>query len=98
MTTKNKPHRCAGEGSIYKDTTRNRWIAQVTVGFDGRTGRVIKRTKYTRTRKAAQAALEELKEKYASQTAILASKMTVGLTLIPSHIYGRIQRPDIKSC
>ena len=81
MTTKNKPHRCAGEGSIYKDTTRNRWIAQVTVGFDGRTGRVIKRTKYTRTRKAAQTALEELKEKYASQTAILASKMTVGVWL-----------------
>lgn len=95
MTTiKKSAHRCAGEGSIYKDSTRDRWVAQITVGFDGRTGRLIKRTKYTRTRKEAQAALAELKEKYASQTALLACSMTVGQWL--DRWFDTYSRPHIR--
>ena len=82
MTTKSKTaHRGAGEGSIYKDQAHGRWVAQVSVGYDGRTGRLIKRTKTARTRKEAQAALTALKEKYINQTAILASRMTVATWL-----------------
>ena len=66
----------------------------MTVGFDGRTGRIIKRTKYTRTRKEAQAALAMLKEKYTSQTAILASSMTVGLWL--DRWFDTYSRPHIR--
>ena len=63
MTTQSKStHRGAGEGTIYKDTARNRWVAQVTVGYDGRTGRLIRRSKSARTRKEAQAALDERRE------------------------------------
>ena len=55
MTTQSKStHRGAGEGTIYKDTARNRWVAQVTVGYDGRTGRLIRRSKSARTRKEAR--------------------------------------------
>ena len=78
MTTQKTTHRGAGEGTIYKDTARNRWVAQITVGYDGRTGRLIRRSKSARTRKEAQVALEELKEKFASSTAILASRLNVG--------------------
>ena len=95
MTTQSKStHRGAGEGTIYKDTARNRWVAQVTVGYDGRTGRLIRRSKSARTRKEAQAALAALKEKYASQTAILASRMTVGLWL--DRWFDTYSRPHIR--
>ena len=95
MTTKNKTsHRGAGEGSIYKDQAHDRWIAQVSVGYDGRTGRLIKRTKTARTRKEAQAALARLKEKYISQTAILASQMTVATWL--DRWFETYSRPHIR--
>ena len=82
MTTQNRnSHRGAGEGTIYKDVKRNRWVAQVTVGYDGQTGRLIRRSKSARTRKEAMVALAALQEKYTSQAAIFASKMTVGLWL-----------------
>ena len=75
MTT--KKHRPAGDGSIYKDEKRGRWIAQFQVGYDSRTGRAIKRTRTCTTQKEAREALDALREKYASQASILAENMTV---------------------
>ena len=75
MTT--KKHRPAGDGSIYKDEKRGRWIAQFQVGYDSRTGRAIKRTRTCTTQKEAREALDTLREKYASQASILAENMTV---------------------
>ena len=61
MTT--KKHRPAGDGSIYKDEKRGRWIAQFQVGYDSRTGRAIKRTRTCTTQKEAREALASLREK-----------------------------------
>lgn len=77
MTTNPKHHRPAGDGSIYKDEKRGRWIAQLRVGYDGRTGRSIKRTRACLTQKEARQALDDLREKYANQAAVLADHMTV---------------------
>lgn len=77
MTTNKKHYRPAGDGSIYKDEKRGRWIAQLHIGYDSRSGRSIKRTRTCSTQKEAREALASLREKYTSQTALLADRLTV---------------------
>lgn len=52
-----------GEGSIYKDGSRGRWVAQVTAGYDEK-GRAQLRRRYCKTRAAASAALADLQRRY----------------------------------
>ncbi|MBQ1615597.1 MAG: hypothetical protein II089_13290, partial [Selenomonas sp.] len=77
MTTKKNTRRPHGDGSIYHDEKKGRWIAQYNVGYDGKTGRTVKRIKACRTQKAARAALEELALKYANPGALEADHLTV---------------------
>ena len=77
MTTKKNTRRPHGDGSIYRDAKKGRWIAQFNVGYDGKTGRLIKRTKTCRTQQEARAALTELSLKYANPGALTADHLTV---------------------
>ena len=69
------------EGSIYKEKRNGkatgRYIVQVHIGVDARTGRKVKRTKVTWTLKEAKDLLKELLEKYEDTTFIDADKITV---------------------
>lgn len=78
MGRRKKTRRGPREGSIYKDKKRDRWIAQLTVGFDGRTGRPVRRTKSSLTQKEALKNLAALKERYMNTTALLADQLTAG--------------------
>jgi len=94
MTTKKNTRRPYGDGSIYRDGRTNRWIAQVNVGYDGKTGRMIKRTRTCRTQKEARAALEALALKYANPGALKADHLTVKNWL--SNWFEVYSRPQIR--
>ncbi len=79
--TNTKKKRADREGSIYFDKARNRWVAQYTAAYSSKTGRPIKRTRSAATQREAKLLLEELKEKYAGNHALIADKLTVGMWL-----------------
>src|SRR5262249_21236766 len=51
--------RSRGEGSLHWNESRQRWIAEVTVGYDGR-GKRITRKASTKTKTEAKAKLKEM--------------------------------------
>lgn len=70
--------RANGEGSIYFDGDRDRWVAAVTIGRDPKTGRLIRRKVSGKTKSAAVAAKAALLAKYKDTYYIDADKLTVG--------------------
>ena len=80
MTTKKKDsktnHRANGEGSIYYDATRDRWIVKVSVGID-KNGRRIRRTATCISKENAVEAKKALLAKYNGIEQLDAEKMTV---------------------
>lgn len=82
MTTKKSKSkrvrsRANNEGSIYFDAKRNRWIAQITLTIDCRTGKAPKRTLSAKGQQEALDKLSFLRDKYAVVTHIDADKITV---------------------
>lgn len=69
--------RANGEGSIYFDADRDRWVAAVTIGRDPKTGRLIRRKVSGKTKGAAVAAKAALLAKYTGIYYIDADKLTV---------------------
>ncbi|WP_033169792.1 tyrosine recombinase XerC [Selenomonas sp. ND2010] len=79
MTTTKKNSnrkRADHEGTIYYWQSRGKWVAQIRMGTNPRTGRAIKKVSYKNTKAEALQALEELKAKYAVVTHIDADIMT----------------------
>ncbi|MCR5437989.1 MAG: site-specific integrase [Selenomonas sp.] len=95
MTTKKKNRRLPGDGSIYHDEKKDRWIAQLNIGYDGKTGRMIKRTKTCLSKREARAALEELTIKYASPNSLAADRLTVAHWL--TSWFETYSRPQIRA-
>ena len=69
-------NRSKGEGGLHWDMTRKRWIATVTVGYDARGKRVV-RKKHFRTRTEATVGLRQLVRELESGELNSASDVTV---------------------
>jgi len=68
--------RTNGEGTIYFDEKKDRWLVAVTVGYD-KNGRQIRKTARCLTKAEAVKRKEEILAKYQDVTDIDAEKMTV---------------------
>ena len=64
MTKKKSPARASHEGTIYKSKTRGCWVAEITLGYNPKTGRRVKRMKTAPTQREAKERLSELRMKY----------------------------------
>ena len=73
MTTR----RARGEGSLYWSTTRQRWIAEVTIGFDASGKRI--------TRKGAGETKTEAKKKLREYSVTRRTAYLSRLTATPWH-------------
>lgn len=56
--------RANSEGSIYRNKRQGGYIAAVSIGYNPKTGRLIRRTKHARTKAEAIAAIDDLKRAY----------------------------------
>ncbi len=72
-----KPRRARGEGGVRWSDSRNAWIAEKTVGYDGRGKRVV-RTGSGKTKTAALRALADRVKAYESGLVVGADRYTVG--------------------
>lgn len=72
MTSK----RSHGDGGLYWSERRQRWVAEVTTGYDGRGKRVTAR-RYRRTKTAAKDALQELQRDLADGLSVADQRYTV---------------------
>ena len=68
--------RSRGDGGLHWDESRQRWIATITVGYDGRGYEVRKASGKTKTE--AQDKLKELRRDYDDGLMTTASRYTVG--------------------
>lgn len=73
----NKSSRGDYEGTIYFNSQRNKWIAQITLAYDPRTGKRKRPAVYADTKKEAIQKLKQLQEKYAHNIHFDADKITV---------------------
>ena len=65
-----------GEGTVYFDKAKNRWIAKVTVGYDA-DGRAVRRSRTARTKDEAVKKKGELLRTYWTAAALDADRLTV---------------------
>ena len=65
-----------GEGTVYFDKTKNRWIAKVTVGYD-KDGRAVRRSRTAKTKEEAVKKKTELLKTHWTAAALDADKLTV---------------------
>ena len=65
-----------GEGTVYFDRTKNRWIAKVTVGYD-KDGRAVRRSRTAKTKEEAVKKKTELLKTHWTAAALDADKLTV---------------------
>lgn len=72
-----KPRRSRGERSVWFDESRNRWIAEATVGYSG-AGKRIRRKGSGTSKSAALAVLKERIDDYKKGLGPNAEKYTVG--------------------
>ncbi|MBQ7498795.1 MAG: tyrosine-type recombinase/integrase [Selenomonas sp.] len=66
------------EGSIYFSNARGCWVATISIGYNPKTGKRIRRLKTAASQREARKKLEELKLKYASVTSVDAEHITTG--------------------
>ncbi|MCL2090268.1 MAG: site-specific integrase [Micrococcales bacterium] len=71
-----RPRRARGEGGVYWDTRRDRWIAEKTVGYDGR-GKPIRKRGSGKSPTAALKALSERVRQYEAGLSPGADRYTV---------------------
>lgn len=72
-----RPRRARGEGAVYWDARRSRWIAEKIVGYDGR-GKPIRKSGSGTSQTAALRALRERVRQYEAGLAPGADRYTVG--------------------
>lgn len=78
MTTKKREY---SEGSVYYDRKRGNYSVILTVGYDTKTGKRIRKRARAATKREALAKLEELKQKYTSASFVEADRLTVSAWL-----------------
>jgi integrase len=83
--------RVRGDGSLYWHEKRQRWIATITVGYDGRGKRIV-RSASGRTRTEAKTKLRELKEDEADGITAANSTITVRQAVDDWLTYGLSRR------
>ncbi len=66
-----------GEGSLYWDESRRRWVAETTVGFDGQGKRIVRKARGA-TKTAAREKLREMVRDLDDGIAIASTGYTVG--------------------
>ena len=71
-----------GDGTIFYNKARNRWIVRISVGHDARTGRPIVKSRSAMTQKEALELMDELKMKYSCVAHVEAEKITTGEWLL----------------
>lgn len=84
MAVKNKPtnsRRDNNDGSIYYNAQRACWMVKVSIGYDPKSGRPIRRTASCRTKSEAVERKKELLSQYTNIAQIDAEKMTVSTYL-----------------
>lgn len=89
MTTR----RSRGDGGLYWDRNRERWIAAVTVGYTSSGKRIVKRAS-GRTKTAAQRKLKEMIRDYEDGLAVTSNGYTVAQAVgdwLAHGLYGRSQ-------
>lgn len=86
--------RANNSGSIYKDRRRNGYISAISIGYDEKTGRQIRRTRHSRTLSEATRALEELKATYGIQSKKDINKSTLGDYI--KRFISTVKKPQIK--
>jgi hypothetical protein len=79
--------RSRGDGGLFWDEKRQRWIASVTVGYDGRGKRVFRRAS-GRTKTEAKDKLKEIQRAYDDGMVTAATGYTVGDALTYWLAYG----------
>ena len=82
MTTR----RSRGDGGLYWSENRQRWIAEVTVGYDGR-GKRMTRKASGRTKTEAKAKLKEMLSDIDDGLAIAPTGYTEGYQKLSSQIF-----------
>ena len=65
-----------GEGTIYFDQRKNRWIAKVTVGYNAE-GRAVRKSRTAKTKEEAIKKKAELLETHWTTAALDAARLTV---------------------
>src|SRR5215211_5290295 len=68
--------RSRGDGGLYWDESRQRWIAEITIGYDGR-GKRITRKRSAKTKTEAKERLKELIRDYDDGLSIGPQNYTV---------------------
>jgi integrase len=86
--TETKPRRARGEGGVHYDERRRRFIAQRTVGYDGR-GMPIRKRASGKSESAALKALRERVRLYEAGIVAGAERYTVGQAVEDWLTYGR---------
>ena len=76
MARTSKP-RADHEGSVFYRESKKLWVAAISLGYDPKTGRRIKKQRYGKTQKEALRKLKELQELYAHSIHFDANTITV---------------------
>lgn len=76
MARNSKP-RADHEGSVFYREDKKVWVAAITLGYDPKTGRRVKKQRYAKTQKEALKKLKELQELYAHSIHFDADTITV---------------------
>ncbi|QDP95085.1 site-specific integrase [Microlunatus elymi] len=85
------PQRAHGDGSLYWNEERQRWVADVSVGYNGN-GRRIHRRRFCRTKTEAKAVLREMTRELAEGTFVDDRGYTVGEAVEDWLTYGLVRK------
>lgn len=87
------PQRAHGDGSLYWNETRQRWVADVSVGYNGK-GRRIHRRRFCRTKTEAKAVLREMMRELADGTLVDDRGYTVKAAVEDWLTYGLVRKDE----
>lgn len=87
------PQRAHGDGSLYWNESRQRWVADVSVGYNGK-GRRMHRRRFFRTKTEAKAALRVMLRELADGTLIDDRGYTVGAAVEDWLTYGLVRKDE----
>lgn len=85
--------RAHGDGSMFWDEKRQRWVVEITIGYDGR-GKRIKVRRYRRTKTQARDMLRELLRDMSDGVAVTDHTYTVGDAVADWLTFGLSDRDD----
>ncbi|MBO0811937.1 MAG: hypothetical protein J2P23_07805, partial [Microlunatus sp.] len=87
------PQRAHGDGALYWNESRQRWVADVSVGYDGK-GRRIHRRRFCRTKTEAKVILREMMRELADGTLVDDRGYTVKAAVEDWLRYGLVRKDE----